>query len=90
MPADARVMQLRALRMVRNGEVRWREAPTDPPVLVRRRSEGFARFDGAQLTLPQRIALCRLRHDRLIVVDDTVVSLTVSGRDCLSEWSRQA
>lgn len=77
--------QLRALRMVRNGEVKSRQG--SPPDGVRRQSAGFASADGSRLSLKMLIALWELKHERLIVVDKTRVSLTVSGVDCLSGWN---
>lgn len=80
MTSDTRA-RLLALRMVRNGEVRWRAAER-PRKLVRLMPSGFARADG-QLTLSMLIALWELKYDYLICVDDGRVLLTVSGVDCL-------
>lgn len=85
MIADPTRIHLRALRMVRNGEVAWRQASLLDG--VPRRSAGFASADGTRLSLKMLVALWELKHDRLIVVDETRVSLTLSGHDCLSEWN---
>jgi hypothetical protein len=73
-----------ALRRVRDGEVKWRQAA--PPGPVPTRPAGFAPVAATHLKPAMLVALWQLLHDQLIQVEDASVSLTASGVDLLSEW----
>lgn len=77
----------KALRMVRDGQVRWR--PADPRVEGKpspRRPAGFARPNGGRLEPSVLVALWELLQAHLIAVDVRTVSLTEDGEVRLSEW----